>query len=224
MPTRLEVEGDWSSASYFLALGAVSKEGITVNNLSTSTLQGDRVILDFLRRMGADVKVAGNSVTVREGTFKAVRADLSDCIDLLPTIAILAALADGQSEFTGIERARIKESNRVTAVKEGLQKLGVTVTEGTDRLTIIGLKTPKKVEESMEEEVAKDLIGKPEEPEKKGPVLIDTHDDHRIAMAFGVFGAAEGNVVINGAECVAKTYPGFWDTFKGLGGEIKTNV
>jgi 3-phosphoshikimate 1-carboxyvinyltransferase len=136
----------------------------------------------------------------------------------------MAALADGKSEFTGIERARIKESNRVAVVKEGLQKLGVTVTEGNDRLTIIGLKTPKKVEEGREEEAGKDIIGKVEEPEKKGPVLIDSHGDHRIAMAFGVFGAAEGNIVIDGAECVAKTYPGFWETFKGVGGELEINA
>jgi 3-phosphoshikimate 1-carboxyvinyltransferase len=224
MPARLEVEGDWSSASYFLALGAVSKEGVTVANLSASTLQGDRVMLDFLRRMGANVKVAGNSVTVSENKLRTIRADLSDCIDLLPTVAVLAALADGQSEFTGIERARIKESNRVAAVKEGLQKLGLMVTEGNDRLTIIGLKTPVKIDEDREVEAPKDMIGEEGDTGEKGPVLIDSHGDHRIAMAFSVFGAAEGNIVINGAECVAKTFPDFWETFKGLGGELELNV
>ena len=116
-PTRLEMEGDWSSASYFLALGAVS-EGIEVVNLSTASLQGDRVILDFLRNMGAVVKISGDSVIVSRGDLKAIHADLSDCIDLLPTVAVLAALAKGKSEFSGIERARIKESNRVAAVKK----------------------------------------------------------------------------------------------------------
>jgi 3-phosphoshikimate 1-carboxyvinyltransferase len=221
MPARLEVEGDWSSASYFLALGAVSKDGVTVNNLSTATLQGDRVILDYLRRMGADVTVEENSITVREGALKAVRADLTDSIDLLPTVAVLAALANGTSELTGIERARIKESNRVTAVREGLQKLGVTVTEAADRLTIIGLKTPKKVDESKMEDTTEEKIGKQEEPVKKGPETINSYDDHRIAMAFSIFGAAEGNIVIDGAECVAKTYPGYWDVFKSAGGETQ---
>jgi 3-phosphoshikimate 1-carboxyvinyltransferase len=220
-PTHLEVEGDWSSASYLLALGVVSKEGVTVNNLSTATLQGDRVILDYLRRMGADVTVEGNSITVREGALKAVRADLTDSIDLLPTLAVLAALANGTSELTGIERARIKESNRVTAVREGLQKLGVTVTEATDRLTIVGLKTPKKVDESKMGDDTEEKIGKQEEPVKKGPEVINSYDDHRIAMAFSIFGAAEGNIVIDGAECVAKTYPGFWDVFKSAGGETQ---
>ncbi len=224
LPTRLEVEGDWSSASYFLALGAVSEEGVTVENLSASTLQGDRVILDFLRRMGANVKVAGSSVNVSEGKLKAIRANLSDCIDLLPTLAVLAALADGKSEFTGIERARIKESNRVAVVKEGLQKLGVTVTEGSDRLTIIGLETPVKIDETKEDQPGKDASVEEEIPGEKGPVVIKSYGDHRIAMAFSVFGAAKGNVVIDGAECVAKTFPGFWETFQSLGGELEKNA
>ncbi len=226
VPTRLEVEGDWSSASYFLALGAFSQEGITVANLSTATLQGDRVILDFLRRAGAVVRVNGNVVTVSEGKLKAIRADLSDCIDLLPTVAVLAALADGKSELIGIERARIKESNRVAAVREGLQKLGIDVTEGDDRLTIIGLRTPKKVEEGKQEEAEKaenDEIAAAPEPEPES-VLIDSHDDHRIAMAFSVFGAVEGRVIIDGAECVAKTFPDFWEALKSVGGELEKNA
>lgn len=223
VPTRIEIDGDWSSASYFLALGAVSAEGITVENLSTSTLQGDRVILEYLRRMGADVKVVGNAVTVKEGKLKAIHADLSDCIDLLPSVAVLAALANGKSEFSGIERARIKESNRVAAIREGLQKLGVAATEDTDHLTIIGLKTPVKIDESKMEEAGQDKIGKEEETVEKGPVVINSYGDHRIAMAFSVFGAAEGNIIIDGAECVAKTYPDFWNAFKSVGGETEKN-
>jgi 3-phosphoshikimate 1-carboxyvinyltransferase len=224
VPTRLEVEGDWSSASYFLALGAFSREGITVANLSAATLQGDRIILDFLRRMGAMVRVTRDTVTVSEGRLRAINADLSDCIDLLPTVAVLAALADGKSTLVGIERARIKESNRVAAVREGLQKLGVEVNEEINRLTILGLKTPKKVEEGKEEEAAENT-SKNEIVASTGPesVLIDSHDDHRIAMAFSVFGAAEGRVVIDGAECVAKTFPDFWEAFESMGGALKKN-
>jgi 3-phosphoshikimate 1-carboxyvinyltransferase len=223
VPTRLEVEGDWSSASYFLALGAVSEEGVTVENLTTSTLQGDRVILDHLRRLGADVRVVGNTVTVSQNKLKPIKADLTDSIDLLPTLAVLAALTDGKSEFIGIERARIKESNRVTAVREGLQKLGVTVTETTDRLIITGLDTPVKVEETMDDKPAEkaadeDILGGNE------TVVINSYGDHRIAMAFSVFGAAKGNIIIDGAECVAKTYPGFWEAFKSAGGEIGENA
>jgi 3-phosphoshikimate 1-carboxyvinyltransferase len=199
-PTRLEVEGDWSSASYFLALGAVSG-GIEVVSLSPDSLQGDRVILDHLRNMGANVRVAGDSVAVSRGDLRGIRADLSDCIDLLPTMSVLAALAGGRSEFTGIGRARIKESDRVTAVEENLKRLGVNVVETPDRLVITGLAEATR-----------------------GPVLIDSYGDHRIAMAFGVLGAAVGGVTISGAESVAKTFPTYWDTLKKVGVRMETHA
>ena len=115
-PAKYKVEGDWSSASYLLALGAVAGE-VTVENINPTSRQGDRIMLDFLRDMGASVETDRDSVTVRKSKLKAIRADLSDCIDLLPTIAVLAAVADGESEFVGIERERIKESDRVSAVR-----------------------------------------------------------------------------------------------------------
>ena len=212
-PARFEVEGDWTSASYFLALGAVSG-GIEVENLSTASLQGDRVILDFLRNMGAKVRISGNSVTVSQAKLKAIQADFTDCIDLLPTMAVLAALADGVSEFTGIERARIKESNRVAAMREGLERVGVTVTEEQNRLTITGLATkkPAKDGESSEEDKAGEKGQAPGAAEAPKNVVIDSKGDHRIAMAFGVLGTAIGGITINEAECVTKTFPQFWDS------------
>lgn len=227
-PTRLTIESDWSSASYFLALGTVSG-GITVEELSTSSLQGDRVILDFLRSMGAVVRVAGNSITVSksDGDLRAIQADLSDCIDLLPTMAVLAALAEGTSVFVGIERARIKESNRVAAIKEGLQKLGVAVTERRDSLSIVGLKTKKPPAEGQEEEETKEgETGEEKAGEEatREPVLIDSYGDHRIAMAFAVLGAALGGITIDGAECVAKTFPNFWKVLKSVGGGVQSDA
>ena len=223
-PTRFEVEGDWSSASYFLALGALS-EGIQVDNIRTGSLQGDRVILDFLRSMVAKVMVSGSSVTVSRNALRAINADLSDCIDLLPTMAVLAALADGTSVFTGIERARIKESNRVAAVREGLQQLNIPVTEDKDRLTITGLLTEdkeKKEDEDGYEEVAAEEFAGQVTPVQEN-IVIDSHEDHRIAMAYGVFGAANGGVMIDGAECVAKTFPSFWEMLRSVGAEVEMN-
>jgi 3-phosphoshikimate 1-carboxyvinyltransferase len=226
-PARLEIEGDWSSASYFLALGAAS-DGITVEKVTTASLQGDRVILEFLRNMGAAVRVGADSATVSRGELKAIRADLSDCIDLLPTVAVLAALAEGVSELTGIQRARIKESNRVAAVKEGLEKVGIPVAEDRDRLTITGVRetVPALLREEEEEEApAGEGEPKPKnplrEPERKfKPAVINSRGDHRIAMAFGILGAIVGDITIEGAECVAKTYPGFWETLKSVGGKV----
>jgi len=195
-PAGYRVEGDWSSASYLLALGAVCGE-VEVGNLNPESLQGDRVLLDFLRDMGAAVEVNKDSVVVRKSGLNAIRADLSDCIDLLPTMAVLAAMAEGESEFTGISRARIKESNRASALREGLEGMGVKVREGRDKLAVTG-SVPK------------------------GSV-IDSKGDHRIAMAFGILGSAVGETIIDGAECVVKTYPEFWDVLKSIGGEVKIN-
>ncbi len=193
-PARYQVEGDWSSASYFLALGAVSGE-VEVENLNPQSLQGDKIILDFLRDMGALVDINNNSIRVRKSRLSAIRADLSDCIDLLPTMAVLAAAANGVSEFVGIDRARIKESNRVAAVREGLEKMGIKVTEERDRLIIAG-------------------------PKPKASV-IDTRNDHRIAMAFGILGSVSSGTIINDAECVSKTFPEFWSILKSIG--VKLN-
>jgi 3-phosphoshikimate 1-carboxyvinyltransferase len=198
VPTSVEVEGDWSSASYFLALGALSEEGVIIRNLNTSSLQGDRVMLDYLRKIGAKVKVTGTDMTVSRHSLKGIHADLSDCIDLLPTVAALAALAKGKTELTGIGQARFKESNRVAAIRESLVKLGVAINEDENRLTING---------------GLSITG--------SPIVLDSHGDHRIAMAFSVLGAASGNIIISGAECVTKTFPIYWDEFKKIGGEVK---
>jgi 3-phosphoshikimate 1-carboxyvinyltransferase len=189
-PTKYHVEGDWSSASYLLSLGAMAGE-IEVNNLDMQSLQGDRMLLQFLRDMGAHTVAGRNSINIVKSNLKAIKADLTDCIDLLPTMAVLAAAAEGTSVFTGIVRARIKESDRVAAVVEGLTRMGIRVETDTKRIKITG--------------------GKP-----KG-ALIDSKGDHRIAMAFSLLGTVAGDTVIDGAECVTKTYPEYWDVLQNLG-------
>ena len=189
-PTKYHVEGDWSSASYLLALGAMAGE-IEVNNLDMQSLQGDRMLLQYLREMGAHTVVGRTSINIMKSNLKAIKADLADCIDLLPTMAVLAAAAEGTSVFSGIERARIKESDRVAAVAEGLTRMGIRVETDTKRIKITG--------------------GKP-----KG-ALIDSKGDHRIAMAFSLLGTVAGDTVIDGAECVTKTWPEYWDVLQNLG-------
>ncbi len=127
--------------------------------------------------------------------MKAIQADLSDGIDLLPTMAVLATVAEGVSEFVGIERARIKESDRVSAVREELAKMGVKVEEQRNRLTISG-------------------------SNPKGAV-IDPRDDHRMAMAFSIPGLLTEKTIINNAECVSKTFPQFWEVLQKLGGKVE---
>ncbi|OGN99325.1 MAG: 3-phosphoshikimate 1-carboxyvinyltransferase [Chloroflexi bacterium RBG_13_51_18] len=222
-PASVKIEGDWSSASYFLALGAMSEEGVVVQNLNTASLQGDRVIVDMLRNMGARIRISGSNVLIAHGRLRAIKADLSDCIDLLPTMAVLAAMARGTSELTGIQRARLKESNRVSAVREGLVKLGITVTEEDNRMKIVGINAlisadDENVDETLDEAptAAQFFAGASQES-----IAIRSHDDHRIAMAFAVIATVIGGVAVRDAECVTKTYPAFWQDFQKIGGEIQ---
>ncbi len=192
-PTEYVVEGDWSSASYLLALGAVSGR-IEVKNLKLESMQGDKILLYFMREMGAVIEEKRESIMVKSSGLRAIKANLEDSIDLLPTMAILAATAIGTSEFVGISRARIKESNRVAAIVDGLSRLGLEVVEERDRLKITG-----------------------NEPHS---AIIDSCNDHRIAMAFAILGTKTGGITINKAECVSKTFPGFWGVIKDLGGQV----
>ena len=192
-PTEYVVEGDWSSASYLLALGALSGK-IEVTNLKLESLQGDKILLYFLRQMGALIESNEDFIIVKSTELRALKADLTDCIDLLPTMAILAATATGTSEFVGINRGRIKESNRVAAVVEGLRRMGLEIIEERDRLLITG--------------------------DELHNAIIDSWKDHRIAMAFAILGMKNGEITINNADCVSKTFPGFWGMIKGVGGQI----
>ncbi|MFC1953059.1 3-phosphoshikimate 1-carboxyvinyltransferase [Chloroflexota bacterium] len=195
-PAKYRVEGDWSSASYLLALGALAGS-VEVANLNLESLQGDKAILGLLGDMGASITTDKDSIIIKKSDLTAINTDLTDCTDLLPTVAILAATAKGTSVLTGIERARLKESDRPSALSEGLKKMGVEVTEANNKLTITG------------------------PPAREA--AIDTRGDHRIAMAFSLLGIKYGKTKIHDAECVSKTYPEYWDTLKSIGGEVKTN-
>jgi 3-phosphoshikimate 1-carboxyvinyltransferase len=193
---KYRVEGDWTSASYLLAAGALAGQ-IEVTNLNPSSLQGDKAIAGYLLDMGASINVSDDSITVKKSKLRALKADMTDCTDLLPTVAILASAAEGTSELTGIARARLKESDRPSALAEGLIKMGIKVAE--------------------EENVLK-ITGSPAHG-----ALIESRGDHRIAMAFSLLGAIAGGTVIDKAECVSKTYPEYWDTLKSIGGEVELN-
>jgi 3-phosphoshikimate 1-carboxyvinyltransferase len=200
-PARFRIEGDWTSASYPLALGALLGE-VEAENLNPASLQGDRMILEFLRQMGARININGDTITtgkgrLKAGRLKAISADFADVTDLLPTMGVLAACAEGVSEFTGIARTRLKESNRVTSLKEGLTRMGIKVIEEENRLLITG-GTPRGAG-------------------------IETFNDHRNAMAFSIPGALAGNTTINGAECVAKTYPEYWEVVESIGMRMNKN-
>ncbi len=193
-PTRYVVEGDWSSASYLLAMGTLSGD-VRVQNLNPRSLQGDKALLYFLREMGAQVSKESDAVRTSRSALKPIVANLNESIDLLPTMAVLAAFAEGRSELHGVARARLKESDRIASMAQELRKAGVEVQAGEDQIVILG--------------------GNP------SGAIFDSHNDHRIAMAMSLIGLACGNTIIEGAECVSKTFPQYWDVLKKLGAKVE---
>ena len=193
--SKVNVEGDWSSASYLLAAGAVGGE-VTVGNLDPGSSQADTAILDILSRMGAELTVKGDEVTCSRSQLKAVKANFSDYPDLFPMVSALCTVAEGTSELTGLGRLRLKESDRVAAMAEGLTRMGAEVKEDSGVVKIIG-GTVKGAE-------------------------LNPYNDHRIAMSLGILAlSAEGETTILDAGCVTKSYPGFWDHLERLGVNVR---
>lgn len=189
------VEGDWSQAAFWAVAGAISG-GTEISGLSAVSLQGDKVIVDVLRTMGANLSFEQNTLKVNESMLLSTTVDVSQCPDLVPAIAVACALADGVSRIENAARLRIKESDRLSAVSEQLGKLGAHITEEADALQIVGVKSFHSAKTSG-------------------------CSDHRIVMALAIASsAATGNIEIDGCEAVAKSYPGFWVDFVKMGGSI----
>ena len=193
--SAVEVEGDWSSAAYVLAAGALTG-GTKLRGLNQASSQADRAIIGILSRMGADVSTNGNTVRVSRSPLRGISADLSDCPDLFPVVSALCAAAEGDSTLTSLKRLRLKESDRVAAMAEGLTRMGIKVRCDSDSTRITG--------------------GAPRGAE------VDPWGDHRIAMSLAVLAlAAEGETKISDAGCVSKSYPGFWGDLAAIGGRLE---
>jgi 3-phosphoshikimate 1-carboxyvinyltransferase len=192
------VEGDASSASYFWAAAAVTGGRVTVANVPDPSLQGDAAFVDILKRMGCLVESDGRGITVHgPRVLKSVEVDMGDCPDVVPTLAVVAAFARGRTVIRNIAHLRIKECDRLNVMAVELAKLGIKTEERTDTLIIEGVGTARA-----------GLNG----------AVIDTYNDHRIAMSFAVAGLVVPEVVIQGEDCVAKSFPDFWERFAGLYG------
>jgi 3-phosphoshikimate 1-carboxyvinyltransferase len=191
------VEGDWSGAAFLLAAGALAAgaNSLTVAGLDTSSPQADRRILDALAAAGALVEMAGNSVTVRKSKLKGFHFDARHCPDLFPPLAALACNCEGTSIIMGVERLAHKESNRAMALEKEFSALGAAIRIVGNQMEIVGGKLSGGV--------------------------VYSHNDHRIAMAAAVaaLNAQEG-VTIHGDECVAKSYPDFFEDLKKIGGNV----
>jgi 3-phosphoshikimate 1-carboxyvinyltransferase len=196
-PGSIHVEGDASSASYFLAAGAIAGGPVRVEGVGRNSIQGDVRFADALERMGASITRGDNWIEARSnGVLKAIDADFNHIPDAAMTIAVAALYAEGTSTLRNIASWRVKETDRLAAMATELRKLGAEVEEGPDYIRI----TP---------------------PAELRPATIDTYDDHRMAMCFSLAAldgkARRGNAMrINDPKCVAKTFPEYFETFSGI--------
>jgi len=194
-PDVIHVEGDASSASYFLAAGAIAGGPIRVEGVGKDSIQGDVRFVESLRRMGATITMGDNWIEASSnGVLQAIDTDFNHIPDAAMTIAVAALYADGTSVLRNIASWRVKETDRLAAMAIELRKLGATVEEGEDYLSV----TP---------------------PAQLTPATIDTYDDHRMAMCFSLAsldGAARQGtrVRINDPKCVAKTFPDYFRVFQ----------
>ena len=216
----LSVEKDWSNAAFFVCMGAMSEEGIVLEGMNTESAQGDRQILEVVQKFGARVEITENEISIRRceaiedeinggkaeaseneinveqgGNLGSRVIDASTIPDLVPTIAALASVSQGETRIVGASRLRFKESDRLMTTTAMLKNLGADITETEDGLVIIGKET---------------LAGGETE----------TFNDHRIAMAAAVAACrCTSDVVIKGCECTAKSYPMFFDDLEKM--EVK---
>ncbi len=187
------VEGDASSASYFFLAAMLCRGVIRVHNLNPKSRQGDLKLIDILKDWGAEVICGKNWVEVRGHGMKAgdLAVDMGDMPDMVPTLAVLSAFRAGITEIRRVSHLRIKESNRLAALVAELGKMGVQTREGEDHLIVFG---------------GHPLHG----------AVIDTYNDHRIAMSFAAAGLAVPGIIIENPRCVDKSFPDFWRVFENL--------
>lgn len=187
----LTIEGDWSAAAMLLVAGAVAGE-VRVENISALSKQADTAILDALARAGAEVIIEGDSITASQRDLHGFEFDATQCPDLFPALAALAAAAEGETTLYGTSRLTHKESNRAKTIAEEFQKIGIAV-------------------DISEENVMRIQGGRIHATE------VESHNDHRIAMALAVAGLmSDGEMRIHGAACVAKSYPDFFEQLESI--------
>jgi len=190
-PREYAVEADWSSASYFLAAGAVGEKPVTVAGLRPDSLQGDRAILDILRGMGAGITIDHTGVTVHPAQLYGQVIDMGRCPDLVPTVAVAACFATGPTTIKNVAHLRLKESDRIEAVAENCTRAGAAVTTLSDGLRIHPTPLPRGQQ-----------------------ITFASFDDHRLAMSAALFGLGGISVRLDNPGCVAKSFPTFWEKWE----------
>ena len=193
-PSNYRVEGDFSQGAFWLVAGTIG-EMMDCQDLNVASQQGDKVIVDILKEMGSDISVDDDKLIVRKAETAGTIIDVSQCPDLVPILGVVGSLSKGTTTIINGERLRFKESDRLMATADVLNKLGGNVEETADGLVIHG--------------VSGFTGGR-----------VESHNDHRIAMAVAIASMrATGKIILDGAEAVNKSYPHFWEDFTAMGGE-----
>jgi len=190
------VEGDWSNSAFWLVAGAISKqgEGLRVHGLTSNSAQGDRKIIDLLKEFGARVFLSNDQAFVARETVCGITIDASNIPDLVPVLAVIGAVSEGTTRIINADRVRIKESDRLHAISENLNAIGGKVSELPDGLVIEGVDA---------------FTGG----------YVSAFGDHRIVMALAIASCcSSGEIIIDGAEAINKSYPTFFDDFTIVGG------
>ncbi|RLI90637.1 MAG: 3-phosphoshikimate 1-carboxyvinyltransferase, partial [Candidatus Altiarchaeales archaeon] len=194
---RYGIEGDYSSAAFILAAGAITNSQIRIENLNRDSKQGDKRIVEILRRMGAKIKSGRDYVEIKGNLdLEGIEIDLSDNPDLVPVVAVLGSLASGKTIIRNIKHVRYKESDRISSISAELKKMNVKIMEGIDFLEIEGKERLKSAH-------------------------LHGWNDHRIVMSLAVASLrAEDKVTIDSAESIDVSFPNFIETMRSLGCEM----
>lgn len=190
-PRDYSVEGDWSNASYFLAAASLFSPGVNLQNLLGESLQGDREMLEILRRMGAICTDHGDSISVQPAELRGTELDMGNCPDLVPTVAVLSSLAKSPSRIFNVAHLRIKESDRLSALAAEISKTGCDIRVTPDGLDI-----------------------KPLDIARGEKVDFKTYGDHRLAMSLCLYELAGIRPNLDQPECVKKSFPDFWEKWE----------
>ncbi len=191
-PVSRRIPGDFSSATFFLAAGALGDNEVLCKGLDLEDTQGDKVVIDYLRAMGADISVEDEGIRVRAAKLRGCELDLNATPDALPMMAVMGCFAEGETRLVNVPQARLKETDRIAVMCAELAKLGADIEELPDGLIIR--------ESALR------------------PAMVEGHADHRVVMSLAIAGCMlDGETVIEGYEAVNITFPTFFDALAGLG-------
>ncbi len=194
-PIKTAVPGDWSGAAFLIAAAAIAaEEGVEITNLSNIITQADSRIVEVLRLSGVEHVAYSDRVFVKQSEINAFQFDATNCPDLVPPIVALAAYGNGVSTIKGAKRLLHKESNRAKALQDEFTKANIRVVVREDELMVY--------------------------PSYVRPATLNSHNDHRIAMAAALLGLGGDKITIQGAESVNKSFPSFFDALASLGGKV----